>query len=69
MKQQQLATGETKISAGLVKIANMISAFDSSKQVVLIESTENKPVEVGSPEALSITPKHFPLTQRQIFLP
>jgi hypothetical protein len=60
MKQQQLSTGETKLDSGLVKIANMISAFDSSKQIVLIESTDNKPVDVQSPEALVDYPKTFP---------
>lgn len=60
MKQQQLSTGESKLDAGLVKIANMISTFDPNMQIVLIESTTNKPVSVISPEALLDYPKTFP---------
>lgn len=60
MKQKQLATGRTKLDSGLEKIADMIRTFDSSKQIVLIESTENKPVDIKSPAALLDYPKAFP---------
>ena len=52
MQQQNLMTGETKLNSGLDKISSLIAAFDSSQQVVLIESTENIAVEIESPSAL-----------------
>ena len=57
MQQQQLTTGDTKLYSGLNKIAAMVTAIDSSKRIVLIESTENKPVEIDSPTALLDYPK------------
>lgn len=59
MKQQQLSTGESKLDSGLVKIANMISTYGSNMDIVLIESTSNRPVRVTSPAALLDYPKTF----------
>lgn len=60
MKQQQLSSGESKLDAGLIKIANMISTYDPNMNIVLIESTTNRPVQVISPAALLDYPKTFP---------
>lgn len=60
MKQQNLTTGETKLNSGLQKISSMIAAFDNSQGIVLVESTENKAVEIESPAALLDYPKTTP---------
>lgn len=52
MQQQNLQTGETKISSGLNKIAGMIDAYEGTKQIVLIESATNEPIVVDSSETL-----------------
>ena len=60
MNQQNLLTGETKLNSGVEKISSMIAAFDSSQQIVLIESTENQAIEIESPSALLDYPKTSP---------
>ena len=60
MNQQNLLTGETKLNSGVEKISSMIAAFDSSQQIVLIESTENRAIEIESPSALLDYPKTSP---------
>ena len=60
MKQQNLTTGETKLNSGIEKISNLIAAFGDTQQIVLIESTDNIPVEIESPSALVDYPKTAP---------
>lgn len=52
MQQQNLQTGETKISSGLNKIAGMIDAYGGTKQIVLVDSATNEPIVVDSSETL-----------------
>ncbi len=52
MQQQDEATGETKQSAALHKLVELMRTVGKSPHVVLIENTENRPLTVESPEAL-----------------
>ncbi len=57
MKQQNVQTGQTKITDGIEKIASMLKAFDGTKQVVLIESTTNQPIILESTNDLLNLPE------------
>ena len=57
MNQQYVQTGQTKISDGVEKIASMLKAFDGAKQIVLIESTTNKPIIIENVSDLANLPE------------
>lgn len=52
MQQQQLETGETKLSSGLKKIVDAVQTLGGAKRTVLIESCRNKPAAVAEAQAL-----------------
>ncbi len=57
MQQQKFETGETKISAAINKVVDMIGAMDGTKRLVLIESTTSQPTEVSNAKSLLELPK------------
>lgn len=52
MQQQQLATGETKLSSGRKKIVSALQILGGRQPIVLIESTSETPITIESPVAL-----------------
>lgn len=52
MQQQQIETGETKLSSGLNKIVDALQMLGGKTPVVLIENSSNKALPVDSPRAL-----------------
>ncbi len=52
MQQQQLETGETKLSSGVKKIVEAVQTLGGAKQTVLIESCANKPLALAEATAL-----------------
>ncbi len=57
MEAQDLQTGESKRSAAVKRVAEMLEEVGSTSQIVLIESTEKKPIEVGDPKILLDLPQ------------
>lgn len=52
MQHQQLATGETKLSTGIKKMASTLETVVGKKPLVLIESTANQASTVDTPAGL-----------------
>lgn len=52
MQQQNLKTGESKMSSALNKIVDMVNAYGGAKRIVLIDSATNTPTEVDTAESL-----------------
>ena len=52
MQQQQMATGQTKLSTGVKKIAAALQTLVGKKPLVLIESTENRASTITQPNDL-----------------
>ncbi len=57
MAQQNLQTGESKLSAGVSKLAALAEQLGGSSRIVLIESTNLAPVELESASALRDLPE------------
>ena len=52
MEQQSVQTGESKRTAGLAKIAQLVQTVGGSTRLVLIENGENQPETIESAESL-----------------
>ncbi|MEQ8763244.1 MAG: BatA domain-containing protein [Planctomycetota bacterium] len=57
MEDQDVQTGQSKRSAALTKIADLITTLGEGPRLVLIESTSNEPVEIESAKALLDLPQ------------
>jgi len=60
MQHQQLATGETKLSTGIKKMAATLETVLGKKPLVLIESTANQASTVDTPSGLLDLPSTTP---------
>jgi hypothetical protein len=56
MENQDLATGNSKRTTALAKLAELLSRTSGGSKIVLIESTTLEPQELGSPKALIDVP-------------
>ncbi|MBI1313205.1 hypothetical protein GC176_18085 [bacterium] len=57
MAQQNLQTGESKLSSGVSKLAGLLEQLGSASRIVLIESTGLAPIEIESAAALRDLPE------------
>lgn len=57
MEAQDLQTGESKRSAAVKRVAEMLQEVGSTSQIVLVENTQNKPIEIGDPKELLDLPQ------------
>ncbi len=57
MAQQNLQTGESKLSSGVGKLAGLLEQLGGASRIVLIESTELTPIELDSADALRDLPE------------
>lgn len=60
MEQQNLLTGESKRSTSLKKISDLIEKVGKRTRVVLIESVENRPIEIAEADNLNDLPATWP---------
>ncbi|NNE93710.1 MAG: hypothetical protein HKN23_18830 [Verrucomicrobiales bacterium] len=60
MEQQNLLTGESKRSTALEKIADLIDKVGRRTRVVLIENTENRPIDIEEAANLVDLPATWP---------
>ncbi|MFK7820919.1 MAG: VWA domain-containing protein, partial [Planctomycetaceae bacterium] len=57
MESQDLQTGESKRSTAIRKVADVLKSVGRNTKLVLVESTQNKAIEVEKAEALSELPE------------
>lgn len=57
MAQQELQSGQSKRSTGLRKLAELIKTLGAGTRIVLIESAENRVLQIDSPDTLLDLPE------------